>query len=157
LDNVIAAIGQFPELPVEMLTYEDQELATTRWNTIDADPDTLQTNIEWVFAGGDVVSGAATVVEAFGTTRKAAYAIHCFLNGESRVSPLKGIRSEMWDEAHEEEVKTIPQMERLKMPDLHIPDREGNFEEVELGLSEIQAKEAAARCLQCGIYCYRRN
>jgi formate dehydrogenase major subunit len=159
LDNVIAAIGQFPELDPELLKYNGQELSVTRWNTIDADPDTLQTNIDWVFAGGDVVNGAATVVEALAAGRKAAYSIHQYLEDDekTRIPPLEGIRNTMWDEAEEEEVKAITKSPRLKMPDLHVPDRVGNFKEVELGFSEEQAREAAKRCLQCGIYCFHKN
>ena len=157
LDNVIAAIGQFPELQPEILKFNGQELETTRWNTIAADPNTLQTNIDWVFSGGDVVNGAATVVEALVAARKAAFSIHHYFDGNTRIQPPEGIRKEMWDGALEEEVKAVPQIIRVKMPDLHVPDRKGNFEEVETGLSEDQAKEAAQRCLECGIYCYRRN
>ncbi len=159
LDNVIAAIGQFPDLEPELLKYNGQELRVTRWNTIDADPETLQTNIDWVFAGGDVVNGAATVVEALAAGRRAAYSIHQYFEDDeqTRVYPPEGIRKELWDEAKAEEVKTIPKISRLKMPDLHVPDRGGNFNEVELGFSEEQAKEAAKRCLKCGIYCYRKN
>ena len=159
LDNVIAAIGQFPDLDSESLKYDGQDLKVTRWNTIDANPDTLQTNIDWVFAGGDVVNGAATVVEALAAGRKAAYSIHQYFEDDekTRVCRLEGIRKKMWDKAEVEEVKFIPKMPRLKMPDLHVPDRVGNFSEVELGFSEEQAKEAAKRCLQCGIYCYRKN
>jgi len=157
VDNVIAAIGQFPDLKPELIQCDGTELETTRWNTIDTDPETLQTNIDWVFAGGDVVNGAATVVEALAGGRKAAHSIHRYFNGETRVQPMEGIRKEIWDEAQEKEVKSVPKIPRIKMPDIHVPERKGNFEEVELGLSEEQAREAARRCLQCGIYCYKRN
>lgn len=157
VDNVIAAIGQFPLLDLEALKYEDQEIELTRWNTVATHEETMQTNIDWVFAAGDVVNGAATVVEALGTGRKAAMSLHKYFKGETRVAPAEDLRTKMWDEATEEELGILPQIPQNKMPDIHVPDRAGNFKEVELGFTEDQNRDESNRCLQCGIYCYRRN
>lgn len=51
----------------------------TRWNTLKVNPDTLETTLQGVFAGGDIVTGGATVISAMGAGRKAAGAIHEFL------------------------------------------------------------------------------
>jgi len=56
------------------------DLATNRHNYIVADPDTLRTSKRGVFAGGDIVTGGATVILAMGAGRKAAKAIHEYLN-----------------------------------------------------------------------------
>jgi NADPH-dependent glutamate synthase beta subunit-like oxidoreductase/Na+-translocating ferredoxin:NAD+ oxidoreductase RNF subunit RnfB len=157
VDNVIAAIGQYPLLDPESLKMDEEEIDLTRWNSISADPDTMQTNIRWVFAGGDVESGAATVVEALGAGRKAASSIHRYLKGDTTVLPILNLRKEIRDEPTEEELKDVPKIPRNKMPDLHVPDRVGNFAEVELGLTEQQNKDEAGRCLQCGFYCFSRN
>ncbi|MCP4681570.1 MAG: FAD-dependent oxidoreductase [Desulfobacterales bacterium] len=157
LDNVIAAIGQFPDLDQDVLKHEDQEIEITRWSTIATHPDTMQTALEWVFAAGDVVNGAATVVAALGTGRKAASSIHRYLNGETEVIPIQNLRREVWDEATADELKAVPKVPRNKMADLHVPEREKNFDEVELGLTEQQAGAEAKRCLNCGIYCFSRN
>ncbi|HUP61985.1 MAG TPA: NADPH-dependent glutamate synthase [Thermoanaerobaculia bacterium] len=55
------------------------DLKTNRKNYIEADPETLQTSKRGVFAGGDIVTGGATVILAMGAGRKAAKAIHAFL------------------------------------------------------------------------------
>lgn len=157
VDNVIAAIGQFPELDKDALKYEDRDIEITPWNTIKTHPDTMQTAVDWVFSGGDVVNGAATVVEALAGGRKAAAAIHRYLNGETKVLPTEGLRSDIWDEATKEELQGVAKIPRNRMPDIHVPDRVGNFKEVELGFSEDQASSEASRCLQCGIYCFNRN
>lgn len=157
LDNVIAAIGQFAMYDKEALECDEGEVTLNRWNTIDTDEDTGQSNIDWVFAGGDGVTGPATVVEAFGAARKAAMSIHSYLNGETRVKAPQKLSKKIWDEATEEELKNVPVSPRNKMPDIHVPERAGSFTEVELGFSEEQARDEAKRCLQCGIYCYRRN
>jgi glutamate synthase (NADPH/NADH) small chain len=55
------------------------DLATTRKGYIAADPETLQTSKKGVFAGGDIVTGGATVILAMGAGRKAAAAIDEYL------------------------------------------------------------------------------
>ncbi len=56
------------------------DLATSRLNYIVADPETLRTSKRGVFAGGDIVTGGATVILAMGAGRKAAAAIHEYLS-----------------------------------------------------------------------------
>jgi glutamate synthase (NADPH/NADH) small chain len=55
------------------------DLATNKWNYIVADPETLRTSKRGVFAGGDIVTGGATVILAMGAGRKAAASIHQYL------------------------------------------------------------------------------
>ena len=55
------------------------ELATNKWNYIVADETTMRTNKLGVFAGGDIVTGGATVILAMGAGRKAAASIHQYL------------------------------------------------------------------------------
>src|SRR5208283_1752941 len=55
------------------------DLATNRRNYIVADPEALRTSKRGVFAGGDIVTGGATVILAMGAGRKAAVSIHEFL------------------------------------------------------------------------------
>jgi glutamate synthase (NADPH/NADH) small chain len=55
------------------------DLATNKWNYIVADPETMRTSKRGVFAGGDIVTGGATVILAMGAGRKAAASIHDFM------------------------------------------------------------------------------
>jgi glutamate synthase (NADPH/NADH) small chain len=57
------------------------DLATNKWNYIVADPETMRTSKLGVFAGGDIVTGGATVILAMGAGRKAAASIHEYLTG----------------------------------------------------------------------------
>ena len=76
VDTVIVAIGQVPNPIIQKTT----EGLKTGWrNTIVVDEETMQTSIEGVYAGGDVVSGAATVISAMGAGKRAAKAIHRYL------------------------------------------------------------------------------
>ncbi len=76
IDLAIIAIGNAPN-PIVQKTATGLE--TTKWGTIVADEETMKTSKKGVFAGGDVVSGAATVILAMGAGRKAALAIHEYL------------------------------------------------------------------------------
>ena len=68
-DLAVLGIGTGPN-PV--LLRETPELTLNKWGYIKADPETGETDIPMVFAGGDIVTGAATVVLAMGAGRKAA-------------------------------------------------------------------------------------
>ncbi|WGM90708.1 MAG: NADPH-dependent glutamate synthase [Candidatus Bathyarchaeum tardum] len=76
VDTVVIAIGQTPNPLIQRTT---DGLETTKWGTIVADEETGATSKEGVYAGGDVVSGAATVISAMGAARKAAQGIHEYI------------------------------------------------------------------------------
>jgi len=77
-DTVVVAIGSGPHPLVPATT---PDLKTTRHGTIVADEETGQTSRPGVFAGGDIVTGAATVIEAMGAGKRAAKAIDEYLRG----------------------------------------------------------------------------
>jgi glutamate synthase (NADPH/NADH) small chain len=74
-DTVIVAIGRTPNPIIQSTT---QGLAVTKWGTIVAD-ENGKTSIDGVYAGGDIVTGEATVISAMGAGKKAAEAIHEYL------------------------------------------------------------------------------
>jgi len=76
IDTAVIAIGAGANPLVQSTT---PGLKTNKWNYIVADEETGQTSREGVFAGGDIVTGAATVILAMGAGRKAANAIHRYL------------------------------------------------------------------------------
>jgi len=78
MDTVVMAIGQGPN-PLVPRTTPDLEL--NRNGNIIADESNAQTSKKAVFAGGDIVTGAATVIQAMGAGKKAAKAIHEYLKG----------------------------------------------------------------------------
>lgn len=73
LDTVIIAIGQSPNPLIRSTT---PGLSTQRWGGIIVEETTMETSKPGVYAGGDVVTGAATVILAMGAGKKAAAAIH---------------------------------------------------------------------------------
>ncbi|MFA5104744.1 MAG: NADPH-dependent glutamate synthase [Candidatus Margulisiibacteriota bacterium] len=76
VDTVIMAIGQSPN---PLIGNSSPELSREKWGGVIADPETGQTSIPGVFAGGDIVTGAATVISAMGAGKKAAEAIGRYL------------------------------------------------------------------------------
>ncbi len=79
-DMVIKALGFDPEnLP---LLFDSPELQVTKWGTIKTDFDTLETNLNGVFAAGDIVRGASLVVWAIKDGRDAASSIKTFLENK---------------------------------------------------------------------------
>jgi len=75
VDTVVIAIGQTPNPLIQQTT---PGLAVSKRGTIIVD-ENMQTSIEGVYAGGDVVTGAATVISAMGAGKKAAESIHKYL------------------------------------------------------------------------------
>jgi len=71
---VVVAIGQRPNPLIPKTTPKIK--VDERRGTIIVDPETLETSLKGVFAGGDIVTGAATVISAMGAGKKAARSIH---------------------------------------------------------------------------------
>ncbi len=168
VNNVFAAIGQFPDLTCFRDNEADEtgrQIECTRWNTVIVDEETMQTNVPWVFSAGDCQRGAATVVEAIGDGRRAAAGIHLFLQGEG-VRPLtvkEGGRPYKQGEpivnltSPADVDRVLRDLDRVHMNELPVEDRRLSFVEVELGLMEDQALKEAERCLDCGLICYRQT
>jgi len=76
-DTVISAIGQGPN---PLLLKSIPELKLNKKGYIEANPDTFATSIAGVYAGGDITTGAATVIEAMGAGKRAARSINEYLN-----------------------------------------------------------------------------
>ncbi|MCX7705083.1 MAG: NADPH-dependent glutamate synthase [bacterium] len=84
--TAIVAIGQKPN---PLLTSTMPELKLGKSGTIIVDPETCQTNIEDIFAGGDITTGAATVISAMGAGKKAAHSIMEYLEGNKNLVRTK--------------------------------------------------------------------
>jgi glutamate synthase (NADPH/NADH) small chain len=76
IDMAVVAIGNSPN---PLLAKTAPDLETTRWGTLQADEETGRTTKPGVFAGGDIVTGGATVILAMGAGRRAAAAIDQYL------------------------------------------------------------------------------
>jgi NADH-quinone oxidoreductase subunit F len=140
-DTVIAAIGQMPDVPAQF------ELPQGRGGTLEVDPDTLATPREGVFAGGDAVTGPASVIEAIAAGRQAAISIDKYLGGSGAIEESLAPNEEVASVREEEE----EEVHRPSIPAIPVADRIGSFAEVELGLTEEQALAETKRCLWCDL------
>ncbi|MCP4113273.1 MAG: NADPH-dependent glutamate synthase [Desulfobacteraceae bacterium] len=75
-DLAVVAVGSGAN---PLLTQSTPDMALNKWGYIEADPETGKTTKKGVWAGGDIVTGAATVILAMGAGRKAADSIHKYL------------------------------------------------------------------------------
>ncbi|MFH1351028.1 MAG: FAD-dependent oxidoreductase [Pseudomonadota bacterium] len=147
-DTIITAIGQ--EVDVEPFR-KTRRLELTKNNLVMVDPVTLETTIQGVFAGGDLVSGPATVVEAVAAGKRAAESIHRYLRGITyetyELIPVRRQHAEVMTISAKE--KSLPS--RPTMPEIDLNERKQGFKEVELGLSKKDATQEAKRCLRCDV------
>ena len=138
-DRVIIAIGEEPqEIPL------GPQVVVSKWGTITVDPSTLKTAAADIFAGGDVVTGTSSVVEAIAAGKRAAAQIDGFLRG-THVEKEELLR-------HAPDLPRHVQNRRGRhpMPQLPLEERVRSFRPVELGFSAVAAVDEATRCLRCG-------
>jgi len=138
-DTIIIAIGQIPDLS------GFEELQMTQKKTIKTDKFTFETNIPGIFAGGDIVLGSASVVEAIGHGNEAAISIDRYLK---KRAPHRYRKKEKVIEEPREIVNAQP---RVQMRKVQVNKRIRNFREIEIGYTENEAVKEAKRCLSCSI------
>jgi len=147
LDTLIIAIGQRPDLGV----FGDHEVALTPAGYLDVDPQTLETSLPGVYAGGDIIGdGPSSIVKACGDGRLIADAILACdgdPDGGADTAPA-------WPN-----FDSVDLLRRRSLiePRVEIPHRppkgRGDFAEVVLTLSPESARREAARCLDCDLIC----
>lgn len=148
IDTLIAAIGQEPDIS-SLISGNGFKLS--KWNTIEVDSETLSTNEEGIFAGGDVVTGPKTVTEAMAHGKIASRMIHKYIQGKPVRREYKVTRPAIRVEPVELTDEEVAELEKPSMPVLPIEKRTGNFEEVELGFKKEMAIGEAKRCFRCDL------
>jgi heterodisulfide reductase subunit A len=147
-DAIVAAIGQEPEVDEAL----GGAVEVTRRNTLRVQAGTLQTSLPDVFAGGDAVSGPATVIEAIAAGHRAAESIMRYLCGEDLSVSVAGQRGEERASAEWGEIpEDLAPQERAALPHREAGERRSSFDEVALGLPEEEGRREALRCLNCGV------
>lgn len=146
VDNVLMAIGQVANCDGV------KGVDLTRKGTVICDEMTFRTNVDNVFAAGDVTNGGAGIaIEAIAEAQKAAFCINNYLEGDDvRYKAPYFVEREVTAEEFEDR----PKQSREKMPGLTPEARKHNFDPVYFGFTEEQAKAEASRCLECGCHDY---
>ncbi|MBW8000797.1 MAG: NAD(P)-binding protein [Planctomycetes bacterium] len=146
-EELIVAIGQKPDLG---MLGEGGKIKLTPRGTVAVDERTGMTSWEGVFVGGDVVRGAASVVQAIADGHHAAKAIDAYIKGEKYEpeqidEPVVEISKE---ELKERKEKVIA---RQEMPTISLDNRVSSFKEVDLGFTEEMTVAESKRCLYCAV------
>jgi NADPH-dependent 2,4-dienoyl-CoA reductase/sulfur reductase-like enzyme len=148
VDMVIEATGQRPDTAF----LGGDGIGISKGGTIVADPRTLATGRRGVFAGGDAVTGAATVIEAIAAGQRAASSIRRYLRGEP-LSPLverngyKPIDIPPIQPTEEE----LKERARVTVKEVGSSQRKGSFNEAVLPYGPDEAKREGSRCLRCDL------
>ncbi len=142
-DTLIAAVGQAPQ------SAGDFGVRIGKGSTIQVDPVTLTTNRAGVFAGGDAVTGPATVTEALAAGRLAASRIDDYLQHRYPLPDKEG-RGKLAGDLLPETIEMIRKIGRVEPPILPLEARAKDFVPVELVYGWEEAVSEARRCLRCG-------
>lgn len=151
VDTIIPAIGQVADF--SFIT-DDFKLSTTRWGTLEADPVTMATEVPGVFAGGDAVLGARTVIEAIATGNRAAEAIDRYLQSGQAAVGSSVLMEKFMEETGVYKEQTVPEMvgarARLEEEEAPLEERLTGFIEADLGFScQADVIDEASRCVKC--------
>jgi NADH-quinone oxidoreductase subunit F len=148
VDTLIEATGQRPD--TSFLGRDGIGIA--KGGTIAADPRTLATGRRGVFAGGDAVTGAATVIEAIAAGQRAASSIRRYLQGE-KLTPL--VERNGYEPIEVPSVmpteEELEEKHRQRIRQIGLTDKRTSFNEVVLPYSTKEATEEASRCLRCDL------
>ena len=141
---VISAIGQ----KANVAGFEGIEL--NRKGIIAADETSYRTSMEGVFAVGDATNkGASIAIEAIGEARRCAKVVDLYLHGVQVPYQKTYLSVKNVSPAYFADYIKLP---RIKMPTRPAEERKHDFEEINLGFSEAQARAEASRCLDCGCH-----
>ncbi len=143
-DVIIAAIGMTPDTAAFA-----SQIGVERRGTLRADPKTLQTDVPYVFAAGDVVNGATDITRAVGEGRRAAHMIDRWLTG----GILDGfdLRLPVVDKQQVLARQKVYTLRPATPEAVTLEAAPRDFREVEAPLSETEARAAAGRCMDCAV------
>jgi NADH-quinone oxidoreductase subunit F len=148
LDTLVVAISEQPDTS---FIKKSSGIRTTKWGTIQVDQETFVTDQPGVFAGGDVVTGPNTVVDAVASGKVVAEGIDQFIRGKEVVREYSETRPSLYLEPVELTEEEAIEARRAKMPALSSVERKKDFREVETGFDEKTAIREARRCLRCDL------
>ena len=142
--TVLVAVGEEPD---PSILPEGAGIEVSGWAGIVADPGSLATGRAGVFAGGDVVSGPKTIIDAVASGRRAAASIHEYLAGveDGERAIFDTVR---YKTAREHDLT----LDLATRPRAHAPlpvVQPGSFAATQVGFDEVTARREADRCFRC--------
>jgi NADPH-dependent glutamate synthase beta subunit-like oxidoreductase len=149
VDTLIVAIGETPDTG-NLGESKSAGIETANWGAIKVEPHTMATGRPGVFAGGDVVTGPNTVVDAIAAGKKVALMIDRYLKGEVLRQPAQPSRPKTFVAPVSGDPSGVL-VARPSVPHVAVPDRTNNFVEVEKVFEAEAARAEAAHCLRCDL------
>jgi NADH-quinone oxidoreductase subunit F len=151
LDTLIVAISEGSDIDCLSVASSMKIETDEKSSTVRVNPETLATNRPGVFAGGDLVTGPNTIVNAIAAGKKAAVMIDRYLKGEPLKQPpvLKLPKIYIPPVGRVEE--SAGQVRRVETPRAMVQWRKRGFAEVEMSLTVDEATLEACRCLRCDL------
>jgi CO/xanthine dehydrogenase FAD-binding subunit len=146
-DQIILAIGQRADF-----SFISPKLSlTTNRGLLVVDHETQATNIPGIFAGGDITTGSASVIEAITDGRKTADSIDLYLKGKRTKHTEKDTGTA--DLALKFNVSSLKKTGRVKNPEIPLAARLKNLEVEDIGSLDLDAAQIEAnRCFNCGCF-----
>ena len=142
--TILVAVGEEPD---PSILPEGAGIEVSGWAGIVADPRTLATGRAGIFAGGDVVSGPKTIIDAVASGRRAAASIHEYLAGAT-----DGERAIFATVRYATAPEDRLTLDLSKRPRAHAPlpmIQAGTFKATQVGFDEPTARAEAGRCFRC--------
>jgi NADH:ubiquinone oxidoreductase subunit F (NADH-binding)/NADPH-dependent glutamate synthase beta subunit-like oxidoreductase/(2Fe-2S) ferredoxin len=151
LDTLIVAISEGSDID-SITVASSMQIETDEWSsTVKVDPDTLSTNRPGVFAGGDLVTGPNTIVDAIAAGKKVAIMIDRYIKGDDPRKPLAVKLPGYFIPPIETEDGDGDPLVRVDTPRADVKWRKRGFAEVEMALSVDEAKRESRRCMRCDL------
>jgi len=150
-DSIIIAIGQKSDL-----SFLDNAKNIHNGRIINVNNDTLETQISGIFAGGDVVTGPASVIDAINQGKRAAECINNYIFNRPLLEGVKQKEISPNPYTYDELYKLKDKIEispRIVPQQVTVTERIVDFREVECTYTEEEALKEASRCLGCAGCC----
>nr|WP_325303269.1 NAD(P)-binding protein [uncultured Dysosmobacter sp.] len=141
-DTVIIAIGQ----GIESRGFEESGIKLQRSGTLTARPDTQLPNMEAVFAGGDCVTGPATVIRAIAAGKAAAANIDDYLGFNHEITADVTVPTPLCSD--------LRPRGRVNPSERDASERKCDFNCIECGMTDEEAAQESSRCLRCDHFGY---
>ncbi|MBI4880313.1 MAG: FAD-dependent oxidoreductase [Planctomycetes bacterium] len=143
--EVILAIGQASDLSF----LAQGSGPTIAGGLVAADPETCQTGVPGLFAGGEIATGPGALIDAIAQGKRAAAAIDRYLGGDGALGRVpERSAADGYDGGRE---RGFADLKRAELPVLPLAVRRPGFAEVSLCLGAEAAEGEARRCLQCDL------
>ena len=144
-DTIIITIGQMSKNDLFNDSSVKMDKGRVTWN-----PATQMSTAKNIFVAGEVVTGPGSAIAAVANGRRAALAMHLFIQGETIEGRLPVQEKEKIAQMPSEVVEKISKQPRMKIEHLAPEVRVKTMENFEMGYTEVEALEEAGRCRGCG-------